>query len=180
MRLSAEERRAQVIAAAVIEFARGGYPGTSTETIAQRAGISQPYLFRLFQTKKELFLAAIGSGFDAVISLFDQAAGDLQGQEALAAIGLSYASYLVNTDLLLLQLHAYAAAGDPEIRAYVADRFSNLTKWISERVGGLSPAELREFMGMGMLCNVVSALDLTSLEPLWSGMEHDTNCRPAQ
>ena len=171
LRLSAEERRGQVVAAAVTEFARGGYAGTSTEAIAQRAGISQPYLFRLFQTKKELFLAAIGSGFDAIVALFDAAAGELEGQEALHAIGLSYVGYLVNTDLLLLQLHAYAASGDPEIRAYVAGRFAGLVSWLSERVGGLTPEELREFLGMGMLCNVVSALDLTSLKPLWDGVD---------
>ena len=38
-------------------FAIGGYNGTSTEAIAREAGISQPYLFRLFRTKKELFIA---------------------------------------------------------------------------------------------------------------------------
>ena len=38
-------------------FARGGLHGTSTEEIAEAAGISQPYLFRLFGTKKRLFVA---------------------------------------------------------------------------------------------------------------------------
>ncbi len=160
-----------MIAAAVVEFARAGLPGTSTEAIARRAGISQPYLFRLFRTKKELFLAAVGSGFDTITKLFEQAADGLHGRDALEAMGLSYAGYLGNTDLLLLQLHAYAAAGDPDIRAYVGGRFAALVSWVSERAGGLEPWELREFFGMGMLCNVVSALDLTSLQELWAGVE---------
>ena len=63
-RLSAEERRDEVVAAAVTEFSQGGLAGTSTEAIARRAGVSQPYLFQLFGTKKELFIAVIRRCFE--------------------------------------------------------------------------------------------------------------------
>ena len=59
VRMSAAERRESVIRAAMSEFARGGYSGTSTEVIANRVGVSQPYLFRLFPGKKAIFLAAV-------------------------------------------------------------------------------------------------------------------------
>ncbi|WP_406530887.1 helix-turn-helix domain-containing protein, partial [Streptomyces sp. I8-5] len=58
-RMSAEERRESVIRAAITEFARGGYSATSTEAIAKRVGVSQPYLFRLFPSKQAMFLAAV-------------------------------------------------------------------------------------------------------------------------
>jgi AcrR family transcriptional regulator len=57
MRKSADERREEILEIAIEHFAVGGYHGTSTEVIAKEAGISQPYLFRLFRTKRELFLA---------------------------------------------------------------------------------------------------------------------------
>ena len=56
-RKSAEERREEIVAIAIEQFALNGYKGTSTEAIAREAGISQPYLFRLFKTKRDLFLA---------------------------------------------------------------------------------------------------------------------------
>ena len=63
-RLTADERRDAVIAAATVEFARGGYAGTSTQAIARRVGVSQPYLFQLYATKKDLFLATIRACFE--------------------------------------------------------------------------------------------------------------------
>ena len=58
-RSTAQERRAELLAAALSEFAIGGLHGTSTEAIAKRAGISHAYLFRLFGTKKQLFIAIV-------------------------------------------------------------------------------------------------------------------------
>ena len=58
-RQTAEQRRESILDAAMIEFGLKGLHGTSTDDIARRAGISQPYLFRLFRTKHELFLATV-------------------------------------------------------------------------------------------------------------------------
>src|SRR5215208_6035792 len=55
---TSDERREQVIQAAVKEFAANGFHATSTSAIAKRAGISQPYIYALFRNKRELFLAA--------------------------------------------------------------------------------------------------------------------------
>ena len=73
-RLTADERRAAIIEAAVTAFAEGGLAGTSTEEVARIAGVSQPYLFRLFGTKRELFLAAVGRCFDRIGDAFEIAA----------------------------------------------------------------------------------------------------------
>ena len=167
--MSAEERRHDIVLAAVIEFARGGYAGTSTDQIASRAGISQPYLFRLFKTKKALFLAAIDHGFDRVEENFAAAAAGLSGSEALAAMGQSYFSYLEHTDFLLLQLQAYAAAGDTEIRAEVGRRFDSLASYVAERTGA-TEVELGTFFSTGMLLNVSAALGLARFQDLCATM----------
>src|SRR3982751_5575039 len=96
VRLSAAERKDTVLDAALIEFAEAGFEGTSTEDIARRAGISQPYLFRLFGTKKELFKATVARCFRETLELFQRAAEGTRGEEALHAIGAAYGDLLEN------------------------------------------------------------------------------------
>src|SRR5499427_10898176 len=114
VRMSAEQRREMVLEAAVAEFALHGLAGTSTESVARRAGISQPYLFRLFPTKKALFLALVERCYSRIEEAFIAAAGDKTGDEALDAMGDAYHRLLENRTLLLLQMQAYAACEDPD------------------------------------------------------------------
>src|SRR3954454_15218082 len=86
-RLTAAERRDEILDAALIECAERGLHGTSTERIAKRAGISQPYLFRLFGTKKELFIATIELCMQDMLALFRASAGGKTGRDALTRIG---------------------------------------------------------------------------------------------
>src|SRR5947208_15480181 len=107
-RKSKEERREEILDAAQHVFAERGYHGTSTEEIARRAGVSQPYIFRLFGTKKALFLAAVDRGFDNVESMFRLAAErEPEPEKVFEAMGDAYADLLQDRDQLLLQLHAY-------------------------------------------------------------------------
>jgi AcrR family transcriptional regulator len=164
--MSAEERRAAVLAAAVTEFGKAGLAGTSTETIAARAGISQPYLFRLFPTKQALFLAAVGRCFDRVLARFDRASEGLVGHAALDAMGLAYGDLVEDRELLLLQLQAYAASSVPEIREFVRDRYVGLVGFVAER-SRAEPDAVRQCIAMGMLWNVVAALGLEKVGELW-------------
>src|SRR3954454_9469726 len=100
VRMSAEDRRADVLRVAVAEFAKNGLEGTSTEDGARSAGISQPYLFRLFPTKKALLLALVEQGFTRVRQAFADAAGDRTGDEALEAMGAAYGELLRDRDEL--------------------------------------------------------------------------------
>src|SRR3954454_9156035 len=89
-RMTADERRADVLRVAVAQFAKHGYQGTSTEDVARAAGISQPYLFKMFPTKKRLFLALIEHGFARVRESFVEAVGDATGDEALERMSVCY------------------------------------------------------------------------------------------
>jgi AcrR family transcriptional regulator len=175
-RLSADERRVEVIEAAVKAFASGGLHGTSTEDVARLAGVSQPYLFRLFGTKRELFLAAVDRSMTRIAETFEDAArhpspeAEAVGYNpVLMAMGHRYQELLKDQTLLRMQLHAFAASDDPEIRDFVRTRFSDLVA----RVGALSgvPADaLRSFFAEGMLLNVAAALDLTEADVAWQRM----------
>src|SRR5687768_8123175 len=108
-RQTADERRLAVVEAANVEFALQGLHGASTDAIARRAGISQPYLFRLFGSKKELFLAVIEDCMARTLDSFRAAAAEKSGADALAAIGDAYAGS-IETDRTMLQaqLQSYA------------------------------------------------------------------------
>jgi AcrR family transcriptional regulator len=161
-RMSADERRESVLRAAIVEFAKGGLAGTSTEDIARRADISQPYLFRLFGTKKELFLAAVERTFDRVLAIMAGAAGDSTGEEAKMAMAGAYRTFLNDRTLLLTQMHAYAACDDEDVRRVTQAGFGKLWLTVAE-ITGLDDDELIEFFGHGMLLNVAAAMDLIAV-----------------
>jgi AcrR family transcriptional regulator len=166
-RFTAEERREEVLLAAMEEFAHGGLDGTPTEAIARRVGISQPYLFRLFRTKQELFLAVVRRCFDRTLDTFREAAGDRTGTEALHAMGNAYAGLLRDRTRLLLQLQAYVACQDPEVRGIVRDGFKRLAMFVSE-VSGAPAEDVRHFFETGMLMNVVAAMELDRVREPWA------------
>jgi len=166
-RMPAAERREMVLEAAVAEFAAHGLAGTSTEDVARQAGISQPYLFRLFPTKKALFLALVDRCFRRVEGTFTTAAGDSTGEEALVAMGDAYELLLEDRTLLLLQMQAYAACDDPEIRATTRAGYKKLWELV-ERITGLPFQRVVEFFAMGMLMNVAAALDLPAVDERWT------------
>jgi AcrR family transcriptional regulator len=170
-RLHADERRAEVIEAAVTAFASGGLAGTSTEEIARIAGVSQPYLFRLFGTKQHLFIAAVGRSFERIRLAFDEAARhpvDLYPgfNPVLASISMAYHDLLRDHSLLRLQLHAFAACDDPTVREFVRAQFAGLVARVAE-LSGEPASGLRMFFAEGMLLNVAASMDLTEADVAW-------------
>ena len=168
IRQSADVRRASILRAAIVEFARSGYAGTSTEAIAARAGISQPYIFRLFGTKKDLFIATYGVVTAAIEDAFVAAADGLTGEDAMAAMGLAYLELLQDPDLLQVQLHAFAAAAaDADIAKACQESFRRLWNLVT-RYADVTSETMREFFAQGMLCSVIAAIDLRSVAQPWA------------
>jgi AcrR family transcriptional regulator len=165
--MPAAERRELVLNVALAEFAARGMFGTSTEDVARQAGISQPYLFRLFPTKKALFIALIGRCFQRLEDAFLAAAGDLTGDEALEAMANAYTKLLDDRTLLLVQMQAYAACDDPEIRTATRAAFKHLWE-MAERVTGLPYQTIVDFFAVGMLMNVAAAMDLPAVDERWT------------
>ena len=170
-RQSAVQRKADVLDAALIEFAEHGYEGTSTEDIARRAGISQPYLFRLFGTKKELFKANAARCLRETLEMFQRAAEGTRGEEALHAMGQAYVDELLTGDRVRLraQMQVYAACDDPEICQVVRDGFGDLVAY-AQRVSGLPPEEISRFFATGMLMNVLASMQVMDNPEPWAEM----------
>src|SRR5260370_31897052 len=172
LRHTAEERRAEVLKAAVAEFALHGLHGTSTEMIAKRIGISQPYIFRLFPSKKQLFLAAIDQCFDRVEAAFRNAVAEsatIPGPRAhfaaspigarLHAMGHAYVRLLTKRELVLFQMQADAACSDEDVRRKVKLRWDQLMKVVGD-ISGASKNEVTLLFARGMLMNVVASIGL--------------------
>ena len=158
-RQTADERRVTVLEAARIEFAQHGLHGASTDAIARSAGISQPYLFRLFGSKKELFLAVNEMCFQRTLDAFRAAASGRSGHDALEAIGKAYGE-LIESDRAMLQgqMQAYASSvDDDEIRASTARGYGRLVDYV-ETVSGADRATVARFFARGMLMNVLAAM----------------------
>jgi len=168
-RVPAAERRDALIEAAVHEFAHGGLHGTPVDRIARRVGVAQPYVFSLFPSKKELFLAAVERGFDRVIDTFTRAAEAFDPATAepdtdvLQAMGHSYVELLESDrDALMLQHQSYAACDDEDIRVRVRHGYARLLAHV-QALSGAEPERIDEFIRYGMWLNVAAAMGVEDL-----------------
>jgi len=168
-RVPASERREALIQAAVHEFAHGGLHGTPVDRIARRVGIAQPYVFSLFASKRELFLAAIERAFQQVGETFHAAAAAFDPERSepeatvLTAMGKAYVELLSSDrDALLLQHQAYAACDDELIRMRVRGCYAGLVAKV-EQLSGAEPERIDEFFRYGMWLNVAAAMGVEDL-----------------
>ncbi|MFI1002756.1 TetR/AcrR family transcriptional regulator [Streptomyces galbus] len=173
-RMSAEERRESVIRAATAEFARGGYHGTSTEAIAKRVGVSQPYLFRLFPGKKGIFLAVVERCLHDTTRIFEEASEGLSGGEALQAMADAYKRLIAERpDALMMQMQMYVAVaaaeqeGDHEFGESVRRDWMRLWDTVRAPLGG--DDDTTAFMASGMLINCLVAMGFPPDHRVWTG-----------
>jgi AcrR family transcriptional regulator len=176
VRMSAEERRESVIRAAMSEFGRGGYYGTSTEAIAKRVGVSQPYLFRLFPGKKAIFLAAAQRCMEDTIRTFHEASKGLEGEEALRAMANAYTEVIAEEpERLLMQMQMYVSvaaaeqAGEHELGEEVRAGWMRLWDTVHLPLGA-DVSETTTFMAYGMLINCLVAMGFPPEHRVWTGL----------
>jgi AcrR family transcriptional regulator len=166
---TADERRESILEAAQGVFAARGLHGTPTMEIAKAAGISQAYLFRLFPTKSELYIAVVRRCNKRIHGTFVEAAAAAKaaGEEVLPAMGRAYVGLLADRELLLGQLHAFAACDDEAVRTEMRRGFARLVELV-ERESGASPEQVREFFAHGMLLNVLAAMRAEDSNAHWA------------
>ncbi|MET7451124.1 TetR/AcrR family transcriptional regulator [Streptomyces sp. NPDC005574] len=176
VRMSAEERRESVIRAAQSEFARGGYYGTSTEAIAKRVGVSQPYLFRLFPGKKAIFLAAAERCVEDTIRTFEEASEGLHGEEALHAMANAYTTVIAeHPERLMMQMQMYVAvaaaeqAGEHEFGETVRAGWMRLWDTVHLPLGA-DVNETTTFLAYGMLINCLVGMGFPPGHRVWEGL----------
>ncbi|WP_438870647.1 TetR/AcrR family transcriptional regulator [Paractinoplanes bogorensis] len=153
-RLTAEERQEQLIEAAVRAFGENGYAGTTTDQVARLAGVSQPYVIRLFRTKQELFLAAVQHAGDRIEAKWREAAGR---EATLESLGGAYKELLEQPGLMNTLLHGFAASADPAVGEPVRTCFGRLYDVVRELTGA-DDEEARDFFAFGMLLTCLGSM----------------------
>ena len=164
---TAAERREQIRVAAAAAFAEAGLHGVSVDQIARSIDISEAYVFRLFGSKRALFIDVVTTAFDTMASLMTAAAGEATGVDALTRRGAEYKIQLADRQRLLLQMQAFAACGDPAVLDAVRAAFGRLWTRAGE-ISGLSPLQVKTFIAYGTLLNIVAALDAGGLPVPWA------------
>lgn len=169
-RSTADARRATVVACAVRVFARRGFHSTPVTAVAEAAGISQAYVFRLFPSKVELFVAALEHCYALVRAELTAGASrvpDGSPQEVLRAMTEAYAGLVTERDLLMLQVHAQSAGDVPEIRAAIRRGYGSVVEHARALSAG-DDAGVQRFLALGQLCHVVVAAGLEDVDAEWA------------
>jgi AcrR family transcriptional regulator len=166
-RQTAEARRVAVLDAATHEFGLRGLHGASTEDIARAAGISQPYLFRLFGSKKDLYLAASQRCINDLYTVFAKAAEGQTGVAVLQAMGNVYTEIMQDRDRLMLMLKSWTSCDDPDIARMTRSAWRDLVD-LAERASGEPAAVVSRFFGDGMLMTIFMSLNLVDDPEPWA------------
>ena len=159
-RMNAEDRRELVLAAANRAFSRGGYAGTSTDAVAKEAGVSQPYVVRIFGTKLELFVEVFDRACDRIREAFEAVLADgpfdPDSDDDWARLGLAYTELLRDRDLLMVMMHGFAAGNDDKIAQRSRDGMGRI--FATVRSTGCTDERAQEFIAQGMLLNVMLSM----------------------
>lgn len=153
-RMSGTQRRAEILAAARRVFAERGY-AASTDEVARAAGVSQPYVVRMFGTKRELFLEAYSEASAQILATLGAVPA---GPEAGQAMGDAYVGLLADRDLLRLVMHGFIAGADEEVGRVARHTLGEAFRLFRER-SGADDEVARGFVAYGMLINVLLAVD---------------------
>lgn len=165
VKAKSENRREDILEAGIKVFAEKGYHNTTTALIAEQAGISQPYVFKFFKTKEELFLTALDRAFQRILQTFkdvESSTDKLVNEMVLAYIELSES----HPNEIALQLIGISVS-EESIRSATRQGLSNIRNYTLERFrsAGIENAEweVSTFMARGILCNISFYLDLPEL-----------------
>lgn len=168
---TAAERREVLIEAAFQVFAERGFHGTPTTAVAQAAGISQAYLFRLFPTKEDLFVAAVERCYERLAETMRDGAESARaaGIELLDGMALAYLQLMRDRTVLQATLHAFAGAagGGGPVRDAVRKGYGELYALVQE-ITGADADRMREFFAHGMLCTMLACMDAPEIDAAWA------------
>ncbi|MFI1920235.1 TetR/AcrR family transcriptional regulator [Nocardia sp. NPDC020380] len=169
---TSDARREAVVDSAITEFARTGYHGTPINTVAANAGISPAYVFKLFPSKVELFVAALDRCFELVEQAMATGAACATGTDPEAVLhemGGAYAELITDKRLLMLQVHAQSATDIPAIADAVRDGLARITTYAKTR-SGAPDDRVQNFIAYGQLCHLITTLELDGHDSPWAAI----------
>ena len=165
---TADERADALVAAAVTVFARAGFHATPVSVVADAAGISTAYAFKLFPAKIDLFVAAVDACYARIVETLRGAVQPgASVEKSLNDLGAVYAGLIADRSLLMLQVHALAAASEPPIRDAVRRGTAAVVDFVRD-VTGASDTAVQHFLAAGQLCHLLTAIDAFAVDEPWA------------
>lgn len=180
-RIPAAQRRELILEAATGVFAERGYAGSTTDQVARAAGISQPYVVRMFGTKETLFLEALDraqgkllrafrgviAAYDAgelteELTFLDPAQGNGRPTQLKQLMAIAYADLVEDRGILMMLMQAFVAGHEPAIGARAREGFLEIYRLIRDEAG-LLPETARDFLAQGMLMNTLIGIRLPEI-----------------
>jgi AcrR family transcriptional regulator len=146
-------------------FAEKGYYNTTTALIAEKAGISQPYIFRFYKTKEELFVAVLDRAFERILQTFQNV--ESSSEQIVANMVKAYeelsvshpneiALQVIGLSVTEESIRNCSKTGLSRIRNYTLERFREANVPNAER-------EVTTFLARGILCNISYFLDFPEI-----------------
>ena len=168
VRRTAGERRVSILRAAAEVFGRRGYVGATTDQIAKAAGISQPYVVRLFGSKEALFLAVLEDAKNELLTAFREGTAEARAARTgtagmLASLGDRYVELARERGVHLSLLQAFVQGTDPVIGAAARAGYLEIWRFLRDEAG-LDVEQARDFLGQGMLLSVLLSVDMPVLD----------------
>ncbi|WP_344792361.1 TetR/AcrR family transcriptional regulator [Gryllotalpicola daejeonensis] len=166
-RIPAAQRREQILDAAAEVFGERGYAGTTTDQVAQAAGISQPYVVRMFGSKENLFCELLLRARERLETRLRNAltrpeVKALSAAERKAFLGRAYVDLIGEGGIVLPLMQGFLLGHDPVIGKYAREGFLVIYRLLRDE-GGFSQDEVRDFLAGGMLINTLLTLQMTGL-----------------
>lgn len=157
--MRSEDRRELILHAAMRVFGDSGYVGTTTADVARAAGVSQPYVVRMFGTKEKLFLEVLGRALDLLLETFRAAVAEGGREDLQHRIGLAYVELAQTPGLLLSLMHGFVLGSDPVIGAEGRRGFMVVYRFLRHEAG-FTADEAQQFLSGGMLINTMIGLKM--------------------
>jgi AcrR family transcriptional regulator len=158
--MAADDRRVLILDAATAVFGERGYAGTTTDQVAAAAGVSQPYVVRMFGTKEKLFLEVLQRDLDRLFEAFRAELAIESTRPLHERLGFAYVDLLQDRGLLLSLMHGFVLGSDPVIGKLTRCGFLDMYRFLKSEAG-FSPSEAEEFLAKGMLLNTLVGLRVT-------------------
>lgn len=166
----ADTRREAIVEAALVAFADAGFAATPVTAVAVKAGISQAYVFKLYPTKEELFVAAVERCFTRIEEVLERSAQTVTSgdpDEILYAMGDGYAGLIADRKMLMIQVHAQSASDVPAIRDVLRAGLRRIVSYVKQR-SGASDEAVQRFIAFGQLCHLITTADIYDLGEDWA------------
>ncbi|MGG1553919.1 TetR/AcrR family transcriptional regulator [Paenibacillus ferrarius] len=164
-----DDRKQQILEAAIAVFAKQGYYKTTTAHIAQAVGVTQPYVFHFFKSKEALYIAVLEQSVQRIVGIFREV--EAPSEQLMIRMGAVFGELLAShRDETLLSMQSFTI-GEPVIREKATEGFAQIHRVVQEQFerANIPQASFQasSFIGLGMMTILSEVLALPELSPYY-------------